>query len=68
MLHRIPADEFVLRNNDSPAEEVSQILALLKHRSTAAGLVYRRKPFRCVQRYSSKGKPSCLRGTHSLAN
>ena len=48
MIHRITADKFVLRNDDSPSEQVSEILALLKYRSTAAGVVYRRKPFRCV--------------------
>ena len=48
MVHRISPDKFKLRNDDSPPEEVSQFLALLKYRSTAAGLVYRRKSFRCV--------------------
>ena len=39
MVHRISPDKFKVRNDDSPPEEVSQIVALLKYRSTAAGLV-----------------------------
>ena len=46
MVHRVSAEKFVLRNDDSPPEEIDQILALLRYQSTAAGLVYRRKSCR----------------------